>query len=556
MTDLKKFTEVELVDELLASLAEVGDSKHQSKLKQITHELQTHQIELEMQNRELREAQVELEDSRNRYADLYDFSPVGYLSLDEHGVIEEINLTGAAMLGEERLNILGQPFSRWVAKDQISKLFNHLSEAKDSSEKTSGEIKIRNRAGKIIDLSIESICIKNLTKNEVLCRSIIIDITENNRIKEEILRQARQLKLITDVLPVMIAYVNKDGQHLFANKTYSDWFGVSSSEVVGKSVEDIWGAKNYLVISGYLTNSFSGMSWNVDLKFPGLEQDVKYINAKFIPDIDSDNRVCGVIVLFSDITARLAVEVADRKHLLEAAHISRLSMMGEMATEVAHELNQPLTAISIYSDTCRRMIISGKDNQQDLIKSLGAISTQAKRAGAVIRRIREFVGKKDVKMVSTSINELVGEALQLLEVELRSFKIELDLILADDLPPVSVDRILIEQVILNLTRNALDAMNDIEPSQRILRIRSSEEGDEGVVISIEDSGQGVSTEQIGQIFSPFHTTKVDGTGMGLSICQSIIEAHHGRLQVAQNEHGGATFSFTIPLSEDESDDAG
>ena len=302
-------------------------------------------------------------------------------------------------------------------------------------------------------------------------------------------------------------------------------------------------------------NSLAGNQLNFDMKFLHADNEIKYVNATLIPDLDSDNRVCGVIVLLGDITDRLAIEVSDRKHLLKAAHFSRLGTMGEMASEIAHELNQPLAAIAIYSDTCRRMIMSGKDRQDDLIKSLLAISTQAERAGSVIRSIREFVGKKDIKVVSTSINELVREALQLLAVEIRSFKVELDLDMADDLPPVLADKILIEQVILNLARNALEAMNDIEPSQRILRIRSSEQGESEITVSFEDSGPGLSAEQISQIFSPFHTTKAEGMGMGLAICQSIIEAHHGHLWAVQNDHGSATFSFTLPLTTSECDDA-
>lgn len=553
MHSLRRLSETELADQLTASLAGLADSKEKSELQQLTHDLQTHQIELEMQNRELHEAQQQLEEARDRYADLYDFAPVSYITFGEKGIIKDINLSGAAMLGRVKGGVINQPFARWIANGDVSIFFNHLRTALQSDIKVTDEIKIRVADEQLLDVRIESVRSRDLISNTFVCRSIILDITENNRIKNEILLQARQLRLITDALPVLIGYIDKNEQHLFANRAYTDWFGVLPEEILGKRINEVWGEENYRSVNEYIKSSLSGKQVIFDMELPLDDNEKKYVNTTLIPDCDSNNQVHGVIAVVGDITDRLAVEVIDRKHLLEAAHFSRLGTMGEMVSEIAHELNQPLAAISIYSDACRRMILSGKGGQDKITESLTIIGKQAVRAGTVIRSIREFVGKKGIKLISISINELVEEALKLLAVEIRSHRVKLDLDLADGLPLALADKILIEQVVLNLSRNALEAMEDIHGSQRLLKIQTSAKTLNEVEVSIEDSGPGLSEEQINKIFEAFHTTKAVGMGMGLTISQSIIDAHNGRLWAGANDLGGTTFSFTLPLATKEND---
>jgi len=244
----------------------------------------------------------------------------------------------------------------------------------------------------------------------------------------------------------------------------------------------------------------------------------------------------------------LAIEAIDRKRLLDVAHFSRLSSMGEMVSEIAHELNQPLAAISIYSDACRRMLESGKGEKADIVKSLSDIGFQAERAGAVIRRIREFVSNKETHQINIDLNDLVQDALQLLEIEVRSHGVQLKLSYADDIPATLADKILIEQVIFNLIRNALEAMDEIDGAKRILKVETSMNKFKEIQVKIDDSGPGLSLEKIKTIFEHFLTTKTDGMGMGLAICKSIIDAHHGRIWAVPNDFGGTTLNFTLPIT--------
>jgi len=193
------------------------------------------------------------------------------------------------------------------------------------------------------------------------------------------------------------------------------------------------------------------------------------------------------------------------------------------------------------------MILSGKADQEQIIQSLADIGVQAERAGDVIRRIREFASKKDLQKIKIDLNELVQDALGLLEVEIRSHNVILKLALGENMTCVFVDKILIEQVVFNLIRNALEAMDEIKEPLRELQIQTSVGKLNEVEINIDDSGPGMPVDQLKKIFDAFHTTKIEGMGMGLAISHSIIAAHHGRLWAVPNNHGGTTFSFTLPL---------
>lgn len=517
----------------------------------ILHELQVHQIELEMQNRELREAQQQLEETRDNYADLYDFAPVNYFSFDEKGLIKNINLTGASMLGKMRANITGLAFTKWLEKDSVLIFRKHLHKTFKSETKITDELKIKNEAGELLDVRIESMRSIDSTRSDsestkdLECRSVILDITESNCIKNKLFLQARQLKLITDALPVLIAYIDENEDHLFANKIYSSSFEVAPEKVIGRSASEVWGLQTYKEIKKFLKLALAGQLVSFEMELPLSDVNKKYFHTTLIPDNDGVTQTYGVIVLIGDITDRLAIESIDRNRLLEIAHITRLSTMGEMTTEIAHELNQPLAAISIYSDACRRMIITGNEQQSKIIECLSDISIQAERASDVIRRIREFISKKDLHPAKHAINRIIEEALELLKVEIRTHNVRLKLNLAENIPEILIDKILIEQVIFNLVRNALEAMDDIDESRRLLIIESSSSHFNEIQISVDDAGPGLSTATIKQIFEPFITTKTDGMGMGLTISHSIIEAHHGRIWATQNEHGGTTFTFTL-----------
>jgi PAS domain S-box-containing protein len=237
-------------------------------------------------------------------------------------------------------------------------------------------------------------------------------------------------------------------------------------------------------------------------------------------------------------------EVADaREHL---AHMARLSTMGEMAAGIAHEINQPLTAISAYAQGSVRLLENGQADVQTLREPLEKIATQAVRAGEVIRRLRSFINKSASELELINANELVSEVVQLAEVDAHRHGIPVYLHLAEQVPAVRVDTVQIQQVILNLIRNALEAMDET-PRERVrVDVYTQRESDGKVSVRVVDTGSGLSEDALKQVFAPFFTTKAAGMGMGLSISETIVTAHGGHLSVSNNANGmGATFTLLL-----------
>lgn len=261
---------------------------------------------------------------------------------------------------------------------------------------------------------------------------------------------------------------------------------------------------------------------------------------------DDNNAVKYIISTGIDITDRRKAEEEARQHQAELVHVSRLSTMGEMATGLAHELNQPLAAIVSYTQGCVRRIAAGNNNPRELIDAMQQVTKQAQRAGEIIRRMRNFVSKGETQRVSVHVNDILREVLGIAKSEIRKQNVHLRAQLAEQLPPVQVDMIQVEQVLLNLVRNAVEAMNSTDENARELAFETSLTSDGMVQVAIRDSGEGLPMENPDKVFDPFFTTKSTGMGMGLAISKSLIEAHGGRLWATRNPSRGTTFHFTLP----------
>jgi len=250
-----------------------------------------------------------------------------------------------------------------------------------------------------------------------------------------------------------------------------------------------------------------------------------------------------------DITERRRIEDRERQRILQIAHSLRLSTMGEMATQLAHELNQPLAAVVTYCQACRRLLADQPSVPPEVTAALEAVSTQAMRAADVIRELRSFLLKDAGEHSDIDINTLVQETIKLISAEARSQHTDIRLKLADELPPLLGNRVLLEQVLLNLVRNAIEAMADADTERRQVTISSGVNDRSEVVVTVRDTGPGLPSEAQSEAFEPFYTTKADGMGMGLAISQSIVRTHGGRLRAMDDRTTGAVFELTLPPAE-------
>jgi C4-dicarboxylate-specific signal transduction histidine kinase len=249
----------------------------------------------------------------------------------------------------------------------------------------------------------------------------------------------------------------------------------------------------------------------------------------------------------TDITDRKAVDDERRQQSQRLQQTSRLIAMGEMASSLAHELNQPLAAIANYSSGCVQRLESGQFEREELLAAMQKASFQAERAGKIIRRVRDFVRKSEPNYAAVPLEQIVDDIAGFADIEARKSSVRLRTVVAPDLPPVYADGIMIEQVLLNLIKNGIEAMQQTPHARRVLRIDVRRNGQGMAEFSVADSGHGVSDDDKDKMFEPFYTTKQEGMGMGLNICRTIIEFHNGRLWVEANPDGGTIFRFTLPF---------
>jgi two-component system sensor kinase FixL len=264
--------------------------------------------------------------------------------------------------------------------------------------------------------------------------------------------------------------------------------------------------------------------------------------------LDGDGRVLKHIGTIHDITDRRRAEDDARVLQERLTHFSRLSTMGEMAAGLAHEINQPLSAIATYARACQRILVQPDADTHDVIAALEQINAQALRAGEVIRRLRNFVKNREVKREPVDSARLLEDLSTLAETDARLHNIRLRLDCEESLPTVYADPIQLQQVVLNLVRNAIDAMAEAPEDRREVVLSTRLAADGEVEITVADRGTGLAPEATEHLFNPFFTTKASGTGLGLAISRSIVRAHGGRLWHTPNDGCGVRFHFTLPAS--------
>jgi C4-dicarboxylate-specific signal transduction histidine kinase len=251
-----------------------------------------------------------------------------------------------------------------------------------------------------------------------------------------------------------------------------------------------------------------------------------------------------------DITATKRAEDELRKTQAELAHVTRVTMLGELTASIAHEVNQPLAAAVANAEACLRWLDRETPDIDKARRSVQWIMEDGRRASEVIRRVRALANKAEIAKAPLDINEVVREVITLVQRELFSRQVPLRTELAPALPTIPGDRVQLQQVIINLVMNGIEAMQSVTDRPRELLIRSRQDEKRLVLVSVTDCGIGISAENADRLFNPFFTTKSSGMGMGLSICRSIVEAHGGRLWATANLPHGTTFQFTLPVNAD------
>jgi len=345
-----------------------------------------------------------------------------------------------------------------------------------------------------------------------------------------------------------------EGRVTYVNPAFCEMVGLSTDQLVGKVPPMQYWAPEALeefqerfakVLEGAATPQFETIFRRANgERFPVLVLESALV--------DAHGRQTGWMGSILDISERRRAEELSRKQQEKLQSSARLASMGEIASTLAHELNQPLAAISSYTTGAINMLEAGTLNPQQLKLALGKVNSQAQRAGQIIRSVHEFVKKRDPMREQLAIRTLVDNIMPLVELQAQAFYVNVQIDIAPSLPSVSADRTMLEQVLLNLTRNAIEAMANTNPTRRILRITATSANldteSPQIIVSVIDQGHGISADVAERLFSPFYSTKAHGMGMGLNICRTAIESHGGTLSYTSGDGGGTIFQFSLPAN--------
>ncbi len=346
-----------------------------------------------------------------------------------------------------------------------------------------------------------------------------------------------------------IVVIDTDGIVERFNTAAEKMFGYSREEMIGSDVGVLMPASENEQHNNYIQRYLSTGIGKIIGK--GREVQARRKDGSFFPVHLAIGEVgwggsIRFVAMLRDLTDHKRAEDRTLRLHTDMINASRLATMGEMAAAMAHEINQPLAAIANYASAGKRLLKGGEGDIDAVNSALQDISTQAHRAGEIIRRLRSFVRPELVNRETESLSTIVEGIRPLAELDARANNIALEIDVPKDLPDIEADQLQIQQVILNLLRNGIDSMNDVNPEDRQLTLTAGIVPDGNICINVTDRGTGISEAVGANLFNPFFTTKQSGMGMGLAICQTIVNSHGGTLSYANNLDSGATFSITLP----------
>ena len=344
-----------------------------------------------------------------------------------------------------------------------------------------------------------------------------------------------------------------EGRILYVNRTFCHMVGLSADQLVGlQPPMPYWPPDALDEVMLRNKRNLEGRAPRDGYEALWCHQDGRLLNVMVFesPLIDANGEQTGWMGSIIDITARKQLEERERHQAEAMAHQARLTTLGEVASALAHQLNQPLTVIMGYNAGLQRMLTDAGYDNQAVLHALSQQGEQAAEAGRIVRRIREFLTRRAPQREACDLAGVAHRAAELLKRDLHTAQVDIEWALAPGLPQVFADPILMEQVLINLIRNAVDAMVGVtrqEGSVGNIRIAAQRSGERFVRMDVEDSGPGLNGRTVEALSAPFYSTKSDGMGMGLAICRSVIEVHHGGMDAGSSGLGGARFSFTLPV---------
>jgi two-component system sensor kinase FixL len=474
---------------------------------------------------------------------------------DHEGRIELLNHAGERMFGYNEEEVIGLKVNILLPEPYRSQHDDYLRHYIEAGEPRiigiGRELSAKRRDGSEFSAELAVGRVKGTEPPRFV--GFIRDITVRRNAEEALRRSEAQLTIAQEIANLGNYVVHFDGK-------FEDYWSPHLYRVLGRRYGD-----TYVSVYDYLEpmvhpadrarwqqarNELESGVRSMDIEYRIIHPDgsLRYVHHIAQTTRSPDGRALRQVGTLHDITDRRRAEDEARQMQDRIVHFGRISTMGEMAAGIAHEVNQPLTAIATYAQACQRLIGSKDFSQEDVAAALEHIGAQALRAGEVIRRLRTFVKNREVRRELVEANRLLEDVRTLAHTDAAHHGVRLVLQPSPEQPQVQADAVQIQQVILNLVRNSIDAMLETPEARREIVLRTHVDAEGDVEFMVADRGAGVDAATMAELFNPFFTTKPGGTGLGLSISRSIVRAHGGKLWCSANPGGGARFFFTLPAT--------
>jgi PAS domain S-box-containing protein len=515
------------------------------------------------------EAEANLRAETNFRSAMENSTPVGIRAHDMNRTITYVNPAFCEMTGWSADELIGlsPPFAFWPEgqKTELTEKMNQALKLALSQDKKLGiEGSILHRNGSIIQTRTFISPLINEKGVQTGWVTSLIDISEPKKIREELAASQERFITVLEGLDAAVSVIsNETGELLFANRFYRERFGSTAKGHFDLAGGDIKQNILQALAEGETPSSLYQETESKEIQLldetTGTSKWYE-VRRRFVPWVDGH---LAQLLIATDITIRIEADDIARQQEERMQFTSRLTTMGEMASSLAHELNQPLAAISNYCMGVAKRLQGHLDPvmQKDILPALEKASDQAHRAGTIIQRIKGFVKRSEPQRKSCDISEMINDAVGLVEIEAHRHRLSITTEIAENLPSIDVDPVLILQVLVNLLKNSLDSLREVYPLSsrwsappvRIAADLDTSTFPAMLRIQVTDAGAGIAESVIERMFEPFFSTKNDGMGMGLNICRSVIESHQGRLWAKNHmdaEHtklSGCTFTILLPL---------
>jgi two-component system sensor kinase FixL len=480
----------------------------------------------------------------------------GIITLDSEGKIESVNRAAERMFGYEADELIGRDVSILMPEVHRNKhpgyIRNYVETGQGSIFGSGREVPAQRKDGSVFPVYLAASEVS--VDGERCFAGILHDISDQKAAEESRKSVERRFRAVFDQRLHLAGILSVDGKVLEANQKSLDFAGLRRDQIIGQYYWETpwWSHSPDMQDRMYeaIQSAAAGETVKFETTSPRADGQMATLNFSVRPIRDKAEKIVFLVTESDDITERRLAEEEARQHRARVAHVARLSTLGEMAAGIAHEINQPLTAISLFAQAGRRLVANEDFTRMDEV--CHKLNEHALRASEVVERMQKMARQGESIKEIVDPNELIETAVKLAESEGRIHDIQIVFEKGAQLPLVSADGVQIQQVALNLLRNGMEAMvADAGGSDGSILVRTRmREGNE-IEISVRDEGCGVPDEYADKLFNPFATTKKSGMGMGLSISQAIVRAHGGGIGFRNNDSGGTTFWFTLPAAEQE-----